>query len=97
MREVGPGGHFFGCDHTMERFRDAFYQPFLSDWQNHENWELAGAKDATQRATEVWQRVLREYEAPPIDEGIREALESFVAHRREALGTQEPANEPVPL
>ena len=97
MREVGPGGHFFGCDHTMERFRDAFYQPFLSDWQNHENWQLAGAKDATQRATEVWQRVLREYEAPPIDEGIREALESFVAHRREALGTQEPANEPVPL
>ena len=97
MREVGPGGHFFGCDHTMARFRDAFYEPFLSDWQNQENWQLAGAKDATARATEVWQRVLKEFEAPAIAPDVAEALEAFAAHRREAIGTDEPPLEPVPL
>ena len=43
MREVGPGGHFFGCAHTMERYKNAFYEPFISDWQNSENWALAGS------------------------------------------------------
>jgi len=97
MREVGPGGHFFGCDHTMARFRDAFYEPFLSDWQNHENWHLAGAKDATERATDLWQRVLAEYRAPALDPAVGEALEGYVAKRREALGREEPLLEPVPL
>jgi len=32
MEEVGPGGHFFGCDHTMARYKSAFYEPFLSDF-----------------------------------------------------------------
>ena len=27
VREVGPGGHFFGCAHTQARFRTAFYAP----------------------------------------------------------------------
>lgn len=97
MREVGPGGHFFGVDHTMQRFRDAFYEPFLSDWQNYENWQLAGAKDATTRATDIWQRVLREYEAPVLDAGISEQLNAFVAKRREAIGKEEPFLEPIPL
>jgi trimethylamine---corrinoid protein Co-methyltransferase len=48
--EVGPHGHFFGCDHTQERYRDAFYAPLLSDWRNFENWEDAGGLRAHQRA-----------------------------------------------
>ena len=95
MREVGPGGHFFGVGHTMERFRDAFYEPFLSDWQNQENWRLAGAKDATARATEVWQRVLREYEPPALDPARVEALEAYAARRRESLGREEPELAPL--
>jgi len=97
MDEVGPGGHFFGCSHTMERYKTAFYQPFLSDWQNHENWQLAGAKDSTARATDVWQRALREFEPPEVDPGIREALQAYVAKRKEALQSDEPQLAPVPL
>lgn len=95
MRAVGPGGHFFGCDHTMARYKDAFYQPFLSDWQNHENWVAAGAKDATQRASEIWPKILEEFEAPPLDPAIKEELEAYVAKRKEELGKEEPALEPV--
>ena len=94
MEEVGPGGHFFGCGHTMERYKSAFYEPFLSDWQNNENWAAAGAKDATQRATEIWQKVLAEFEPPPVDPAIREELEAFVAKRKEELGREEPQLEP---
>ena len=36
MREVGPGGHFFGAAHTQARYRTAFHKPMLSDWRNYE-------------------------------------------------------------
>jgi len=97
IEEVGPGGHFFGCDHTMQRFKSAFYEPMLSDWQNQENWQMAGAKDATARATEIWQKALKEYEEPAIDPGVKEALSAYVAKRKESLGRDEPMLEPVPL
>ena len=41
--EVGPFGHFFGAEHTASRYRDAFYQPMMSDWRNYETWEETGA------------------------------------------------------
>jgi len=94
IKEVGPGGHFFGCKHTMQRYRTAFYQPFLSDWQNHENWQENGAQDTNARATRVWQNILQEFEPPPLDPAIKEEMESYVARRKEALGVQEPQLEP---
>jgi len=94
MEQVGPGGHFFGCDHTMARYKDAFYQPFLSDWQNHESWVEAGSKDTTRRATELWPKILQEFEAPPLDATIKEELEAYVAIRKEQLGRDEPNLEP---
>ncbi len=95
MHEVGPGGHFFGCEHTMERYRTAFYEPFISDWQNSENWAIAGSKDATMRATELWPKILEEFEPPPSDPAVVEALEAYMAHRKEELGSDEPALEPT--
>lgn len=88
IRDVAPGGHFFGTRHTMERYEDAFYRPLLSDWQNYENWEASGSKDATQRATVIWQRLLEAYEEPPMDPGVREALDEYVARRRPEIGKQ---------
>ncbi|HEY6484531.1 MAG TPA: trimethylamine methyltransferase family protein [Steroidobacteraceae bacterium] len=87
---VRTGGHFFGEPHTMERYEHAFYQPLVSNWQNFENWQLAGARDATQRATEIWKRALREYAEPPLDPGVREALDTYVEQRREQIGSGEP-------
>jgi trimethylamine--corrinoid protein Co-methyltransferase len=95
MDEVGPGGHFFGCEHTIERYKTAFYEPFLSDWQNNENWQAAGAKDSTMRSTEVWQKALREYQEPELDQSIKEELEAFVVKRKEELGRDEPRLETV--
>jgi len=90
IRRVQTGGHFFGEPHTMERYEHAFYQPLVSNWQNFESWELAGGKDATMRATEIWKRALAEYEEPTPDAAVREALEEYVATRRAEIGAGEP-------
>jgi trimethylamine--corrinoid protein Co-methyltransferase len=85
IASVPTGGHFFGTSHTLARYETAFYQPLVSNWQNYENWELAGGLDATQRATRIWQAALEAYEPPPLDPAIAEALQAFVARRREEL------------
>ncbi|MCC6469434.1 MAG: trimethylamine methyltransferase family protein [Alphaproteobacteria bacterium] len=90
IARVPTGGHFFGDPHTLARYEHAFYSPLLSDWRNYENWLDAGGKDATQRATEVWKRALREYEEPPMDPAIREELDAYIARRREQIGSGEP-------
>ncbi|HEX9448331.1 MAG TPA: trimethylamine methyltransferase family protein [Dongiaceae bacterium] len=82
---VETGGHFFGSPHTLARYETAFYHPLISNWQNYENWEIAGGLDATQRATKVWQQALADYQQPALDPALAEALEAFVAQRRAAL------------
>jgi trimethylamine--corrinoid protein Co-methyltransferase len=81
-----PGGHFFGSPHTIARYENAFWRPILADWSNFENWRDAGAKDATMRAAEVWQKTLAAYEPPPLDPAIAEAVSAHVAQRREEIG-----------
>ncbi len=90
IRGVPSGGHYFGEPHTMERYQHAFYQPLVSNWQNHGNWELAGSADASARATEIWKRALSEYEEPLLDPAIREELDAYVARRRAEIGSGEP-------
>jgi len=86
IEEVPPGGHFFGAAHTLARYETAFWRPILSDWSNFENWRDAGAKDATARASDVWKKSLAAYEAPPLDPSVKEALDAYVAKRREEMG-----------
>ncbi len=85
IAEVAPGGHFFGASHTLARYQNAFYEPLVSDWRNFETWQEDGALTATQRANGIWKQLLAEYQPPPLDPGIREALEEFVARRKQAI------------
>jgi trimethylamine--corrinoid protein Co-methyltransferase len=86
IRGVDAGGHFFGTAHTLARYETAFYRPLLSDWQNFENWNDAGAKNATLRANAIWKRLRDEFVPPPLDPGIREELDAYVARRKRELG-----------
>ena len=56
IADVGPGGHFFGTAHTLERYETAFYRPLVSDWRNFETWHADGARTATERANGIWKR-----------------------------------------
>ena len=81
IREVGPGGHFFGAEHTQSRFKTAFHKPMLSDWRNYETWQEAGSPEVPAKANRIWKELLAAYEPPPMDEGIREELDAFVERR----------------
>ena len=86
VRDVGPGGHYFGTQHTMDRYKNAFYSPLISDWRNFESWEEAGSPDALQRANKLYKQALEEYEEPALDPAIREELEAFVTKRKKEGG-----------
>lgn len=83
--EVAPGGHFLGSAHTMRNYQTAFYEPKLSDSENVESWEEAGSKDMRTRAHERVKHLLDTYETPPIDIATKDALEAYVAKRKEEL------------
>ncbi|UWR01756.1 trimethylamine methyltransferase family protein [Ruegeria conchae] len=82
IRSVGNDGHFFGIQHTQDRYTTAFYQPFLSDWKNFEAWEVAGGIWTAERAHRMFKEIVNNFEAPALDEAIREELEDFVARRK---------------
>lgn len=85
IARVGPGGHFFADPMTMERYETAFWDPMLSDWKPYDGWIEAGAKDTTQRAGEIATQMLDQFEAPPMEQAIRDELDTYVAKRKEAL------------
>jgi trimethylamine--corrinoid protein Co-methyltransferase len=78
---VGPGGHHFGTPHTQARFRTEFYQSALADRQGYDLWAAAGQQDTIQRAHAIWRELLDQYEPPPLDPAIREALADYVIRR----------------
>jgi trimethylamine--corrinoid protein Co-methyltransferase len=83
---VGPGGHFFGAQHTQARYRTAFHKPMLSDWRNYESWQEAGSPEAPAKANRLWKALLAAYEPPPMDPSRREELDAFLARRVEEGG-----------
>ncbi len=86
IEEVGPGGHFFGTEHTMMRYKTAFYSPIISDWRNFETWQEAGSPTAMEKAQYVYKDLLHSYEEPYLEPAIKEELESFIAKRVEHGG-----------
>ncbi len=85
IREAGAGGHFFGVAHTMSRYEDAFYQPFLSDSRNFENWQEGGSENTQARANRIWKQLLREYQQPALDPAIDEQLTDYITRRKAGL------------
>jgi trimethylamine---corrinoid protein Co-methyltransferase len=85
IRENGPGQHFLGTAHTLANFETAFYRSEVADNNSFEQWLEDGSLDAPARANRVWKRMLAEYEAPPIDPGVDEALRDFIARRKASM------------
>ncbi|WP_461477526.1 trimethylamine methyltransferase family protein [Pararhodobacter aggregans] len=82
IREVGPGGHYLGCQHTQANFKSAFWRTDVLDYKPYETWEEEGARDSATLANQRVKKLLRDFQAPTLDPGIAEALESYVAQRK---------------
>ncbi len=85
IREVGPGSHYLGCSHTQANFQTAFYRSTIADNNSFEQWQTEGEKAANQRANELARQWLNSYQAPELDAGIDEALQSFIAKKKESM------------
>ena len=88
VRDVGPGGHYFGTPHTLERFRDAFYKPLLSDWRNYETWDEAGRPETKEKMVELVDVFMSSYEEPTMNSTARMELEDFVERRKAEGGVE---------
>jgi trimethylamine---corrinoid protein Co-methyltransferase len=86
IREVGPGGHFLGAEHTLRHYRTGFYRPWISTTENFDRWNRMGAKTVDQVAAEKWKQILAEFPDPGIDPGVDERLTEFIAKRKVEIG-----------
>lgn len=85
IREVGPGKHYLGCEHTQTNFKSAFFRSSIADNNSFEQWEADGNMDTAQRANVIWKKMLDEYEMPAIDPAVDEALLAFIHQRKESF------------
>ncbi len=85
QRTVPPGGHHLGTDHTMRNFRDAFFRSDLFDYNSAEQWLEEGGKTSEAVANTRYKKLLREYEAPPLDPAIDEALNDYMARTKPTI------------
>ncbi|MEP2642741.1 trimethylamine methyltransferase family protein [Roseobacter sp.] len=82
IREVGPGGHYLGCAHTQEHFKTAFWKSDLLDYKPFETWEDEGARDTQALASLRVEKMLGDYQQPPLDPAIDEALTDFIVRKK---------------
>ena len=66
----------------MANYQTAFWDSEIADNEPFEKWEAAGSEDAAKRANKLWKKRLAEYQAPPLDPAIDEALVAFVDRRK---------------
>ncbi|TNC51192.1 trimethylamine methyltransferase family protein [Rubellimicrobium rubrum] len=85
IHEVGPGGHYLGCEHTQANFKNAFWRTDLLDYKPFETWDEEGARDTQALASARVKRLLETYRQPELDPAIRESLDDFVASRKAAV------------
>ncbi len=92
-QEIPPGGHFLGSSHTMRHYSTAFYSHTVFSMDNYEKWAMDGSADTYKRGNALYKKMLKEYQAPAIDPGVRDELQAFVAHRRAELQARQPRTE----
>ena len=93
VRDIGPGGHYLGHDHTQANFQKAFFMPKLFDNNSYEQWVAEGSKDATTRALEKARKLLNEYQEPRLDDGVNEALLDYIARREREIPAEDALNQ----
>ena len=85
IREVGPGGHYLGCAHTQANFKQAFWRSDLFDYKPFETWAEEGSRDTMALASARVEKLLSDYVAPELDQGIRDGLTDFVATKKASM------------
>ena len=82
IKELSTSGNYLMEMHTMKRCRDEFFIPDLSIRTMHNKWLEMEPRDLTQRAGNLLEKRLTEYEKPDIDPDIEKRLVQYVNKRK---------------
>ena len=85
IREVGPGNHYLGCEHTQNNFKTAFFRSEIADNNSFEQWEVEGEQTAPQRANKIARKWIAEHKSPDMDPATREALDDYVKTKKNSM------------
>jgi trimethylamine--corrinoid protein Co-methyltransferase len=85
IREVGPGGHYLGCAHTQSNFKEAFWRTEVFDYKPFETWDEEGAKDTMSLASLRVEKMLANYQQPPLSADIEEALAAYITKKKSSM------------
>jgi len=85
IQEVGPGGHYLGCAHTEENYKEAFWRSELMDYKPFETWDEEGARDTVTLASVRVAKLIAGYQQPPLDPAILQALNAYVADKKASM------------
>lgn len=66
IEKVGPGGMYLDDDHTALNYRSELYIPPLLSRESYSSWEQGGSRTLEQRAHELLNERLNDYEPPPL-------------------------------
>ena len=81
IAEVGPAGHFFGTQHTQDRYATEHFQPLVSKWSNFEMWNEEGRVESHHRAEILARTLIDAHVEPSMAPERRASLDEFVASR----------------
>lgn len=82
--EMGAGGNYLGSPRTFKSFRNLYRNGFLGA-QPPNAWRDKGSKTAAEAAQAEVEARLNAYTPPPLDQGLREDLNAWIARRKKEL------------
>lgn len=82
IKQLGTSGNYLMEDHTVNRCREEFFIPDLSDRSNHDKWLTLEPQDITARAQGLLAKRLAEYEKPQMEPKLEKNLIRYVEERK---------------
>jgi|TARA_B100001964_G_scaffold130014_1_gene143738 trimethylamine--corrinoid protein Co-methyltransferase len=69
----------------LDHFRNANHRSEIADNNSYELWNEENRPTTEKRAYNRWKEMLVQYESPPLDEVIDEALRMFITEKKASI------------
>ena len=83
-KKWGLGGIIWAANIRKPISKPLFGGQTFFDFKPFETWDEEGARDTQTLASTRVKKMLGDYQAPTLDEGLREALNDYVARKKAA-------------
>ena len=80
--ELGPGEGYMAQEHTVRHMRGEVFDPLNADRRPREDWQRAGAPDATERARQRAKELLATHEPCGIEDDVNRAIQASFGNIR---------------